>query len=138
MDAATIVTIAASIVGMGGIFAGFIWETRNKVSVLEASFTKEIAEVKAELERQGTMIEPFWQTLCDNLPAILKMHNSPDPLANVLHGTPTIEDVDNLISRIQDELSESINSGDNIKSYGYIMALAMARAKKKVLQKEKK
>jgi hypothetical protein len=148
MDAATIVTIAVSITGVGIALAGWIFETNRSVGKLESNmnekfgilqkdFDKQLGEVREELEHQGTMIEPFWNTLCENLPTILKMHNSPDPLWAVLNGDPTVDEVESLICRIQSELKVAIDKGEDAKAYGYIWALAMARARKSRLIKSK-
>lgn len=147
MDAGTIGICVSSAAGIGLLLAGWIWDTRNKVGSLEGEFQKElglfrkdfhkeISEVKEELERHGTMIEPFWNTLCDNLPAILKMHNSPDPLVTCLEGQPTIEEIDALITRITNELKIALDKDDS-KAYGYILALAMAKAKRKWVEKQR-
>lgn len=146
MDATTIGICVTTAVTIGLLLAGWIWDTRNKVGSLEGEFQrelglfrkdfhKEISEVKEELERHGTMIEPFWGTLCDNLPTILKMHNSPDPLIACLEGQPTIEEIDALITRINNELKVAVEQGDS-KAYGYIFALAMAKGKRKWVEKQ--
>jgi hypothetical protein len=54
-----------------------------------------------------TMIEPFWETVCANIPGILKMHSSPDPLVRAFNGTASPEEIDALKKRINDELPEA-------------------------------
>ena len=146
MDTVAIVTIATSIIGIGLVLGGWIWDTgrsvnrletkiNDKINDLQGNFNKQMMEVKEDLERHNTMIEPFWNTLCENLPLILKMHNSPDPLVDCFEDKVTIEEIDALITRINTELAEALIH-NNPKAYGYIMALAMAKAKRHWLVKK--
>ena len=139
MDAGTIGICVSSAVAIGLLLSGWIWDTRNTVGRLEADFTKQLAKTKEsldkeinrvseELERTNTMIEPFWQTLCASLPGILKMHNSPDPLAAVLSGKASPEQVESLTKRLYNEL-EVAKENDPSRAVALLLAIWAVKVK---------
>lgn len=126
------VGLVAGLIALAAIPTAWIWKLSkwdSKIGMIDA-LAADMAAVKKlgeenrlETARLQTMIEPYWETICKNLPGILRLHNSPDPLAAALNGDATNEEMVALIERMETEFSEI-----QLMNPGRALALSIAVA----------
>lgn len=152
MDGVDLTPIWASIGIVGGfttLVAGWVWLTRDKLGdkieesteKLRKELCNEISKTNDKLEalslqqeRNNTMIEPLWETLCESLPGILKMRNSPDVVDYMLNGSPTIRELDDFMSDIKNKLISAQDAGNDTRAMALTWLLVALRIRKGKLQ----
>lgn len=137
MDAGSIVGLVAGLCGLAALPTAWVWKLSkwdSKIGVID-TLAEEMKAVKTQqednrlkTERLQTMIEPFWETICNNLPGILRLHNSPDPLTAALAGEATSEEMAALIEQMQGEFEE-IRFSDPGRALALSMAVGAVKAR---------
>lgn len=114
MDPGSIVGMIGGLVMLVSIPVIWVWKLSkwdSKIAIIPGltddlkSTQKQTEENKLKIERLQTMVEPFWETICKNLPGILQFHTSPDPLEKALNGEATEEEMRKLLERTEKELN---------------------------------
>lgn len=108
MEVAAWVGLAAGLAALLAIPVGWVW----KLSEWNAGI-KKIPDMNTQMqanarkiERLETIIEPFWDTVCKNLPSILNYRNSPDRLEKALNGGSTREEMQALKDEMMAEFDQ--------------------------------
>lgn len=91
---------------------GYIWQTNLR-----------IGKVENRLGKAETMLEPLWEIAKAALPKVLKLHNSPDMLWQVLNCDATEEEIQSVDERLKQVIEEASETDDS----GRVLAAVVAR-----------
>jgi hypothetical protein len=94
----------------------------------QVKFEKRLDEDERKIERITLITEPLWEAICANLPGILKMHNSPDPLAHALNGDATREEIEAVLVRLKEEVKE-VRDTDPARAVALTLAIWAVKVK---------
>lgn len=145
VDLTPVWTVIGVIGGFTTLVAGWVWNTRNglgnkvdtSIDKLRKELCTEISETNKKLEamalqqeRSNTMLEPLWETLCESLPGILKMRNSPDIVDYMLNGDPTEDEISNFADTIKVKLEKAQNDNDDTKAISLLWLMVALKMKK--------
>lgn len=115
----------------------WVWKLSKWDSAIKSvdSLTKQMKSLEDRLtsnekrtERALLITEPLWDSICSNLPGILKLHNSPDPLSNVLLDQDAPGEAEDLLKRMSDEVSK-VRDTDPNRALALCLALWAVRVK---------
>jgi hypothetical protein len=136
----SIVSLISGLVALLAIPLAWIWKLSKWDEAIkslpemvknQAKFERRLDEAERKIERITLITEPLWESICANLPGILKMHNSPDPLAHALNGESTEEELVALIARLKGEIEEAKDSNPT-RAMLLILALSAVSTKLKL------
>lgn len=131
--------LISGLIAVGSIVVAWLWKLSKWDTAIKSipgvvenqkKFEKRLDEDERKIERISLITEPLWESICANLPGILKMHSSPDPLAHALHENATKEELECVICRLKDEI-EKTRDADPGRAISLVLALAAVKVKLK-------